>query len=211
MKIASPMIAAHLAAGDASSFVPEATLEKVQVTEADIIGLQAKGLILDEVKLEKVSALQAHLEKIQLSDGAIKGCDWSGAICADASFIRVACSQCRMGGWDVSKGFFKDTTFKNCKLDMANFRFAKLKKVQFIECTFVEADFQGAVLEDVAFEQCVFDRTEFANAKVKNVDLRSSDLLEIRGWQSLKGAMIDGAQLVTIAPQLAATLGLTVK
>lgn len=180
------------------------------MAEADIIGLQAKGLILDEVKLDKVNALQASLEKLQLSDGSVKGCDWSGAMCADGSFIRVVFAQCRMGGWDVSKSFFKDITVKNCKLDMANFRFAKLKKVQFIDCTFVEADFQGAELEEVAFEQCVFDRTEFANAKVKNVDLRTSELLEVRGWQSLKGAMVDGAQLVAIAPQLAAALGVKV-
>jgi hypothetical protein len=43
------------------------------------------------------------------------------------------------------------------------------------------------------------------------VDLRSSQLSEIRGWGSMKGAIIDDLQLISAAPYFAVELGLIVK
>jgi uncharacterized protein YjbI with pentapeptide repeats len=94
---------------------------------------------------------------------------------------------------------------------MANFRFADMRRVKCVDCTFVDADFLGATLHDVSFESCMLERTVFTKANCKTVDLRSSDLLELSGWSALKGAMIDGAQLVAAAPYLANELGIVVR
>lgn len=208
MKIVGPTISPQLSEGKAPLLTTEATLEKLHFAAEDLVGLQAKNLSLDEVILEKIIAVQAGLEKLQLSDVIAKGCDWSGANCADASMIRMALTNCRGVGWDLNKSVLKNVVFKDCKLDMANFRFAKLTQVRFVDCSLAETDFQAAKLEHVEFQNCIFDRTEFAQSTIKDVDLRTSQLLEIKGWQSLQGVTIDQTQLITVAPQLAAALGL---
>ena len=116
-----------------------------------------------------------------------------------------------MTGLDLSRSTLKDVTFEGCKLDMVNVRFAKLTRVQFIDCIMNEADFQAAELTDVAFQNSHLEKVEFGQCKLKSVDARSSQLFDIRGWQSLKGLTIDSAQLVSIAPQLAVELGLVIK
>ena len=112
---------------------------------------------------------------------------------------------------DFNKTTLHDVTFKGCKLDMANFRFSDLRRVKFVDCTLVEADFLGATIHEVTFESCTLEKTEFNQAKCKQLDLRTSELHEISGWSSLKGATIDGMQLAAVAPYLARELGLTVR
>ena len=116
-----------------------------------------------------------------------------------------------MTGVDLSRSTLQDVIFEDCKLDMANFRFSKLKRVKFINCTFSETDFQAAELHEVSFGSCQLGKVEFGQAKIKQVDVRTSELYDIRGWQSLKGLVIDSTQLVMVAPQLANELGIVVK
>ena len=116
-----------------------------------------------------------------------------------------------MAGVDFSRSTLHDVVFEDCKLDMANFRFTKLKRVRFVNCMMNETDFQVAELSEVDFESCHLEKVEFAQCKIKQVDVRTSQLYDIRSWQSLKGLIIDPTQLVMIAPELANELGIVVK
>ena len=75
----------------------------------------------------------------------------------------------------------------------------------------VESDFLSAILHDVQFESCTLEKTIFDQVKCKQVDLRSSELLELSGWSSLRGAIIDSVQLAAIAPYLAQELGISIR
>ncbi len=189
----------------------EASLERIMLVHVDATGLRASNLSLDEAILEKVSLIEARLEKLRLSDAELKTCDLSAARCSESSWIRVRARGGRMAGLDLSRSVINDVIFENCKLDMANFRFAKLTRVQFTDCSMRETDFQMAELNDVVFQTSHLEKTEFHQCKLKAVDARSSELVGIRGWQSLKGLTIDSTQLVTIAPQLALDLGLVIQ
>jgi uncharacterized protein YjbI with pentapeptide repeats len=196
---------------DLSQLVAEVSLEHVLVSGIDASNLRAKSLALDESLLEKVTLAEARLERLGLSDAELKACDFSAARCPENSIIRVRITDSRMTGVDLSRGTLKDVVFENCKLDMANFRFAKLTRVQFIDCILNEADFQRAELKDVAFLSSHLEKVEFSQARIKDVDARTSELVDIRGWQSLRGLTIDPVQLITIAPQLAQELGLAIE
>lgn len=189
----------------------EASLERVSLTNLDASNLKATNLSLDEATLEKVQFVEARLEKLSLMDTELKICDISAARCNDSSFIRVRITGGRMTGIDLSRSAIKDVVFENCKLNMANFRFAKLVRVQFINCQLSETDFQAAELNKVEFQTSYLEKAEFGQCKLSEVDVRSSQLLDIRGWHSLKGLVIDSTQLVGIAPQLAMELGLIIK
>lgn len=104
----------------------------------------------------------------------------------------------------------QDVVFEECRLDLANFRFAKFKRVKFIDCELTEADFQGAEFTDTSFENSQIERVEFSNTRHMRTDLTSSTLTDVRGWASLKGATIDAVQLMAVSPELAATLGIKI-
>jgi uncharacterized protein YjbI with pentapeptide repeats len=76
----------------------------------------------------------------------------------------------------------------------------------------VEPDFQGARLERVEFTDCALKGADFTGATLTDVDLRGAAPLEVtRGYASLSGAVISTAQLLDLAPTLAAALGLRVE
>lgn len=187
------------------------TFEGVCLSEADASRLRAVGLSFDESTIKKVSFTEAHLEKLALQDSVLTACDLSAAGCSSGSYIRTRFAGGRMTGADFSRSGFQDVVFENCKLDLANFRFAACKRVRFVNCLLAETDFQGAKLTDVSFENCRMEKTEFSQCALKNADARSSYLFDIRGWQSLRGLVIDPAQLTSIAPELALELGLVVR
>lgn len=212
MKPDKPKLAkAALAAASISRLADEADLEQIIISYADASGLSAHGLSLDEAILERVLLTGAQLDKLSLADTEFKACDLSAAHCCESSLIRVRIAGGRMNGVDFSRSTIKDVVFEECKLDMANFRFAKLTRVQFLNCQLRETDFQAAELSGVRFQGSYLEKAEFGQCKIKNVDARSSQLIDIRGWQSLKGLTIDSMQLAAVAPQLALELGLAVE
>lgn len=194
----------------ARQLTTEAKVEKAIIANVDLTGLSAKNMSFDEACLEKVTLIETMIEKLTLTDVLVKSCELSAAHCSESSFIRTRFVAGRMEGIDISRCTIKDVVFTDCKLDLANVRFSKLTRVQFINCTMSEIDFQGSELNEVTFQNCHLEKAEFAGCKVKAVDFRSSVLLAIRGWQSLKGALIDSTQLISIAQQLAAELGLMI-
>lgn len=193
-----------------ADIVPEATFESMRLEQKDVSGLHAPNMSFDESFLKQLTAVSAKLEKLSITDSRILHCDFSGAKCNDAAWLRLICEHSRLSGVDLSRAALQDITFSDCRLDMANFRFASLKRIRFVDCDFAEADFLGAHLEDVGFERCKVYKTVFEQCQPKFVDFRGSEMRDVRGWRSLDGCRIDSMQLVAVAPELAATLGLRV-
>lgn len=210
IKVLPPQLPAVLDMADTTLFGDEASLETSRFEDADWSGMVAHSVSLDEVIIERSLLTEAKLEKFAARDAIFKNCDFSAAGCSEASLQRVSFNGGRMTGWDCNKGMFKDVTIENCKLDMTNFRFMKLTRVRFVSCMMTEADFLGSELSEVSFEDCLLERADFNQCKLKNVDLRSSQLINLRGWQYLKGATIDNLQLMAAAPYLANEIGITV-
>ena len=210
MKLSPPRIVAQLP--DATlEMLHEGELDEVLLRDIDATKVNVPALIIDGSVIEKVTFLQAQLVRVSAKDMRVKQSDLSSVVFNDGQFNRVEFSTCRMTGVDFSKATLHDVIFRGCKLDLANFRFADLRRVRFIDCTLSETDFMGATLHDVGFQTCTLEKTVFDRAKCTQVDLRGSQLIEISGWGSLKGATIDDLQLITIAPYLANELGLSVK
>ena len=101
-------------------------------------------------------------------------------------------------------------TFRECKLDSVNFRDAMLTDVAFENCLLREVDFGGARLTRVAFTNTRLDQADFSRVTLADVDLRGAELNITITPDSLRGAIITSAQLMTAAPLLAETLGIVV-
>lgn len=210
MKISSPQIAVKLEEIGVGALqdgdVEDALLRNIDATNCLVTGLEARS-----IRFEKVTFTAAQFERLHARDVSAWQTDFSAANLSGGALNRCEFTNCRMTGADFNKTPLHDVMFRGCKLDMANFRFADIRRARFVDCTLVETDFLGAVLYDVMFESCTLEKTIFDQAKCKQVDLRTSELHEISGWMSLKGATIDAAQLTAVAPYLAQALGMLVK
>lgn len=187
------------------------SLSGFSVSNQAIAKAKTKALTITESKLEKITASEANFEKLGLSDVLFERCDLTATNCAESSWRRVYFKNMRCSGLKLQTSMLKDVLFEDCKLDLSNFRFTKMKNVLFIDCVLDEADFYSAELDNVQFQSCSLFKTEFSAAKCKSVDLRTSEIADVLGIEGLKGATIDGVQLISLAPLLASQLGLKIK
>jgi uncharacterized protein YjbI with pentapeptide repeats len=98
-----------------------------------------------------------------------------------------------------------------CKLDLVNLRMSTIENVVFLGCSLRETDFHGAKLRSVRFAKCDLQEADFSQAILEMVDLRTSAVADIRGVGSIRGAIVDGSQLIDLAPLLATELGIRVE
>lgn len=211
MKITKPRLPVKLEESDSWALVPEAEIEKVHIDGGELEGRVLPALNIDEVRLERVNLSAGTLERLLVRDSIFQACDLSGVRSPEASLQRVSVTAGRMTGWDVSRGQLHDISFSGCKLNLANFRYARLHNVEFVDCILSGADFIQAMLHNVRFKQCQLDGTEFNHSMLKHADFRGCDVTGLKGWQHMRGAVLDHDQLLAIAPQLAADLGIRVE
>ena len=211
MKLAAPQLPAVLDPSTVAAMVQDGELENAHLADEDAVNTNCAALELRGVKIDRVQFMSAHFERINARDVIVMQSDFSGTSLSNGDCNRVTFTNCRMTGFDANKASLHDVIFRGCKLDLANFRFSDLRRVQFIDCTLAETDFLSATLRDVSFQNCILERTVFEKIKVQKLDLRTSQLSEVAGWQSLKGALIDNVQLSAVAPYLAHALGLIVR
>ena len=191
--------------------VDDGQLEEVRLEADQAVNCNVPALDLNSVLLEKVQFTGSQFSRVTMRDVVAKQTDVSSASLDNGSIVRTEFVSCRMMGVDFGRTSLHDVVFRGCKLDLANFRQTDLRRVQFIDCTLVEADFGGATITNVQFQSSVLEKTIFDRATCKGVDLRSSELVSIAGWRFLKGATIDGLQLVMASPHLAQELGIIVR
>ena len=200
-----------LVVGDPRALSAESTIENVCLKDIDFTQGKAPNSVLEESIIDHGSFIDARLEKVHMTDVEISKSNLSALHSSEGSFIRVRIRTTRLTGVDLSRALIKDVVLEDCVLDMANFRFATLRNVVFSNCTLRETDFQAATLERVAFKHCHIQKADFSGITAKTVDLRTSELFDIRGWQSLKGVTIDSTQLMTVSAELALAMGIVVE
>lgn len=210
MKIQTPQLPAQLDELVAPQLHDDELIEDQRVTSLDAVGARATNVSFDECELVKPLLSQATLEKLQLRDVRIIGGDCTATNASDGGSLRVSFDDVRMTGFDASRSTYKEASFRNCKIDMANFRFAKLKNVRFEDCNLTDCDFQSAQLTNVVFRNCTLQKVLLSNATCKQVDMRSSQIDNLIGWQSASGVIIDSVQLMHVSPELAQELKITV-
>lgn len=211
MKITRPKIPPQPEETSLDVLTNDVQLEDSRLHDVDATKLPLGGLDLTAVVFEKVNFTGSHCSRATLRDVIAKQSDFSSTIFDNGSLVRVEFVSCRMTGVDFSESNVHDVVFRGCKVDLANFRRADLRRVQFIDCTLVEADFNNASLTSVEFKTSILDATSFVQSRAKLVDLRTSQLLAIKGWGSLSGTMIDNVQLINSAAYLARELGIIVR
>jgi len=181
------------------------------VATADYIGQRAEGLDFGDVRVEGGRWSGVTIEGFRAFDVRFTGCDLAGLVLQDDVVIRNAYfERCRMTGATLAGAKLNEVQFVDCVLDDANFRMLEGVFVRFVDCSMVMIDLYGAKLDRSAVVRSNLRGADFTNAFCKDVDLRGSEMLDIRGADALRGATIDSAQAHGLALSFAAALEIKV-
>jgi uncharacterized protein YjbI with pentapeptide repeats len=178
------------------------------VRAAQLAGAAAHDLRLTEVRLEDVDLSGCAAPGLQLVDVVAAGGSWSNLQAHESRFRRVDAHGVRATGLAVGEATAEDVAFRDCRLDLASFRFATLERVAFVDCRLEEADFHGATLRAVRYERCELSRATFAAATFEGGEIRDCELTALDGVERLRGVRMPLRDVVGIASLLAAAAGI---
>lgn len=149
---------------------------------------------------------RARFNDVWMRGGRIVGTELIESVWLDSALLSSALS-----GVEAYGAQLRRVTFAGCKLDSVNLRATVLDDVTFEACTMTDVDLADAELTDVRFAGSELRGLRLPRAALKQVDFRGATALGITdGYDSMRGAVIDGAQLIEIAPGLAAANGIVV-
>ena len=117
----------------------------------------------------------------------------------------------RVGALLATGASWSSVRVRGGRLDLVDLSGAKLAGVAFEGCVIGELDLGTAEARDLRFEGCKIELLDVGGARLGGADLTGAVLGAVRGVAGLRGATITAEQLVDLAPQLAAHLGLKVR
>jgi uncharacterized protein YjbI with pentapeptide repeats len=162
----------------------------------------------EEMLFTQVNMANTQLEELRLEDVRLSECDLMTANWYKAGFYRTELIGCRMTGFLAGEAHFQDVLFKDCQINLAQFRFSTFTSVRFEHCDLGEADFLEANFSHVVLIDCNLRNAELSGSKLGGVDFSTCNLDGARvGIQELRGATIDLKQAISLVE----ALGINVK
>ncbi len=136
--------------------------------------------------------------------------DWANGRARGLVTRRAELHRVRLTGADLTEAALADTTFAECRLDLASLRMAKLERVVFRDCRMAECDLYGARLTDVLLDRCELRQASLDGAKLTRVELRGCDLSGLQGVEALRGVRMPWNDVLENAPLFANALGIEI-
>jgi uncharacterized protein YjbI with pentapeptide repeats len=181
------------------------------LSNRNLAGRAAPRLTLQRARLQDIEMVGSKLKFLRLIDARLDHCDLANVDWSQSTFNRIELVNCRMTGGSFIDSEIKDVSFEDCKIDLAQFRVCAFKDCRFLNCDLREVDFYEANLEGIAFSGCDLRGVQLYGANLKGADFRGSQLAGLQARaEDLQGAIIDSLQLLDLARDLAAMIGLRV-
>lgn len=147
-----------------------------------------------------------RLTDVELHDVSLNNARWREIVAR-----RVEIVECQALGFAMFCDVAREMYVADCRLDYATINIERVKgTVAFRNCSFTDAVINGDV-SGAIFLDCDFGSAEFAVRGARNCDMRTSRLAGARGLGTLRGAIIDPAQAVSIAGELAIEAGFRIE
>jgi uncharacterized protein YjbI with pentapeptide repeats len=189
----------------------EATYRALDFLDLDLTGREAQSVEFDGCHFKGTDLGETVLDKSGFADCLVENCNLANLRASDASIRRVRISMSRMTGFQVINGGLRDVSFVDCRLDLSTFRFCTLTDVVFSECNLTRVDFTNADLSRARFVDCQLAGAQFSHANVSGTRFTRCELVDIDGVTSMRGAVVEGHNLIALAHTLAAGLGITIE
>ncbi|MER8069001.1 pentapeptide repeat-containing protein [Streptomyces sp. NPDC094034] len=178
--------------------------------DADLRDLDLADTHLMDGRITGLKARRTRLEKLRVDSVEFTGCDLSSLRWTDSKISRAVFRDCKLMGAALEDVTLDNVLFENCKLDYSTLtRVRAVGPVIFVRCSLRETTFTAVDLGAALIDDSDLWLTEFDGGKFRGLDLRGSDLSQLRGVASLKQTVIDRAQALQLAEALIAELDLT--
>jgi uncharacterized protein YjbI with pentapeptide repeats len=189
---------------------PDEDYEGLRFADATFDDAAAGGCHFLDCSFANASFNGGRLRKGRFTDVTLGKVRFVATDLAETGWQDAVLEGCALAGVQAFSSALRRVTFRGGKLDSVNFRSSVLTDVTFEDCVLHEVDFGGATLRRVKFGGSTLTGADFTKVTCTDVDLRDASLDITAGYDSLRGATIDSAQLVALAPYLARHLGITV-
>jgi uncharacterized protein YjbI with pentapeptide repeats len=194
----------------AGRLAPSTEYDGVHFDQLSLDEPQAASSRFIECAFTGVSLAGGRLQRARFTDVLMRDVRLVATRLAETQWTDAAVVASMAAGAEAFGAELRRVTFRGCKLDSVNFRGAALTEVTFDNCDLRDVDFAGATLTRAAFPNSRLARIDLTRASMDATDLRGAELGLIIDSTSLRGAIVSTAQLVTLAPVLAETMGITV-
>lgn len=209
-KVESPKLGA-LTDGDGDELQAHGTFENTCYTHTDLSGRDLTGIVLSECALVAPIVADSELTSARLRDTRLDRMQAPNFFAPRSSLHRVSIQNSRIGALDLFDADLRSVTVTESKLGLVNLRAAAGRDVVFRGCILDELDLADGTFTRVAFEDCSVGVLDVHRATLDHVDLRGLRIESIRNMGGMKGATIGSHQVVALAGQFAAHLGLRVE
>jgi uncharacterized protein YjbI with pentapeptide repeats len=205
-----PVLPLGLDRGEIASLRHDDRICELELIGAELSDQHASGVGFETVKLAGVDLSGSRLEHLSIVDGALHDCNLANVYSPRARLNRVVIERSRMTGIDLAQATLVDVAIRGCRVDLASFGSCRLERVTFDDCLLAQTDFLEARLDAVRFHDCELTRGDFRGARLRHCEFRRSDLADLQGIESLRGAAMQWPDIVAMAGAWAAALGVEV-
>jgi uncharacterized protein YjbI with pentapeptide repeats len=205
-----PLVLPELVAGDPAELVGGAhrdgeRFEHVRLDVDDLAGLVLDGCEVhdglgDDVRIDRGRLLESVLDRLNVTTLSAKGATWRD--------VRLTGSRIGAAEWFDSE--WRSVEVIGCRVGYLNLAGSRLQDVRFIDCVLDELDLRAAEVRRAALDGCRIGTLSVAEARLEHVDLTGAELAGVDRADGLRGAVLDEAQLTTLAPLLADVLGIRI-
>jgi len=165
---------------------------------------------------------RSHLERLDLTetvweDVAAVGCTFERVDLSAARLTGVTIERCHFVGCtlnfaNIAETTFDNVLFENCRLNNATFTEVRTTgPTAFVGSVLVNAVVRDSSLRQIALQGCRLRQITFDDADLRGADLRGNRIAEIIGLASLRGAVIEAAQLADLTDAIIRDLEVEVR
>ncbi|MEU8079599.1 pentapeptide repeat-containing protein [Catellatospora citrea] len=188
----------------------EATFRRLAFLDLDLSGQAADSAEFEQCRFTRTGLAGTVLDRAAFTDCLVENSDWANLKATKSGLLRVEVSLARLTGLQWIDGSLRDVAFRECRMDLATFRFTAFKDVAFTDCNLTRADFTNADLRGASFTGCDLSGAQFAQADCAGARFTRCELGGIGSVTSLKGAVVSAHDLAGLAHTLAAALDITI-
>lgn len=177
-----------------------------------------RGAALGGERVEFAELMSVRLAQADLAHSDWYRCSWvdvdadaldlANALFTESQWRRLTLRHSRLTGVQLAACTIEDAEVRDCVVDLANLRFATLRRVAFIGCQLRGVEFTSAQLSDVGFTDCDLAEVQFSQARCQRVHLANCRLDGLRGVDGLRGSTIAPLDLGALTLQFADALGI---
>lgn len=197
--------------GTASDLAERGLQERVRFCGLDLSGLDLSGSTFEECELQRLGISEANLQAAHWLRTVAGNLQIPALNAHRIGMRQVRLDACRFGGADLAEAQLDNVVISGSKFTWLSLQRARLRDVLLRDCAIEELDLSQCRIERLAFENVKVGTMHCAGAKMRHVDLRGAQLQSLSGLESLRGTVVNPAQLQSLAELFAVHFGITVR